>query len=156
MPIIATRLLFAISLICSAVVVGISPSWAAGAADSAAAKATAPAPASKLPADQALHDAMESIANLLDKQGAAIDGGKLAGQAYKEISTQVDSQLAAARNSKLAPKSEKAWLAIQADMKHGLELMRGEKPELQRAGALALIQAVRNYGKHFDHPGLKL
>lgn len=156
MPIIATRLLFAISLICSAVVVGISPSWAANAADSAAAKATAPAPAAKLAADQALHDAMESIADLLDQQRAAIDGGKLAGQAYKEISTQVASQLAPTQNSKLAPKAEKAWLAIQADMKHGLELMRGEKPELQRAGALALIQAVRNYGKHFDHPGLKL
>jgi hypothetical protein len=42
---------------------------------------------------------------------------------------------------------------IIADMNHALVLIRTNKPEVQKAGLLALNQALRNYGTYFDHPG---
>ncbi|MCK9285022.1 MAG: hypothetical protein M0P39_12165 [Rhodocyclaceae bacterium] len=115
--------------------------------------AAAPADA-RMATDAVLRNGMEAISGSLGRRIEAIEKGRLAGQDYVELANQTEAQLSAiVKNCKLEPKADSTFHAILADMNHAVELMRGKKVELQRTGALALGQALRNYGKYFDHPG---
>lgn len=123
---------------------------ASGAAEAAA----KPAAFKRWPTDPALRQGMDNVARLLAGQWPAIRQAQLPGPAYLELADKVTAQIAGSiRNRQLPPAADGIFQDIQADMNRSVDLMRSPKPGLQRAGALGLAQALRNYGKYFDHPG---
>jgi len=121
----------------------------------AAEKPAAASPAKpKMATDAVLRQGMEDIADSLGSRREAIEQNRLASADYLALADRTDARLAAiVKNCKLDPKADAAFHAILADMNHAVELMRGRKVELQRAGALALGQALQNYATYFEHPG---
>ncbi|MBU0750746.1 MAG: hypothetical protein KJ787_05245 [Gammaproteobacteria bacterium] len=127
------------------------------AASGAPANSAKPAAIKKWPADPALRQGMGNVAGLLAGQWPAIRQAQLPGSAYLDLANTVAAQIAGSiKNRQLPPAAEGTFLAIQADMNRSVDLMRLPKPELQRVGALGLAQALRNYGKYFDHPELSV
>jgi hypothetical protein len=59
------------------------------------------------------------------------------------------------KNCKLSKEADAAFHTIVlADLSQSAELMRtSPKLKVQRAGALGVLQALRNYGEYFQHPG---
>ena len=83
----------------------------------------------KFTTDTTLRQGMTNIASLLDKSWADIQASRLKGPAYVALHE------------------------IIFDINQSIGLMQRTKPEIQRTGAIALAQALRNYAKYFDHPG---
>jgi hypothetical protein len=108
------------------------------------------APIKKFATDEALRKGMEAIASL----AASLPKSTPKSPAYGDTAGKVEAQIAAiVKNCRLDEKADRALHEIIADMNHALVLIRTNKPEVQKAGLLALNQALRNYGTYFDHPG---
>lgn len=117
-------------------------------------RAAAAAQARKYATDEVLRQGMTNIAVLLDKSWQDVQGNKLQGPAYLELADKVERETVhIVRNCKLDERADQALHEVLADMNQSLELMRRSKPQIQRTGAIALAQALRNYAKYFDHPG---
>jgi hypothetical protein len=108
------------------------------------------APFKKFATDEALRKGMDNIATL----AASLPKTASESPAYGETAGKIEAQIAAiVKNCRLDEKADRALHEIIADMNHALVLMRGNKPEVQKTGLLALKQALRNYGTYFEHPG---
>lgn len=111
-------------------------------------------PAHKWPTDAAAREGMAQVARLLAAHQHREGAGQLSPQVYAELAAQVDSLLARTlARCQLAPDSDQAFHEIIMDMNRGVDLLRSPKPGVQRAGTLALAQALKNYGSYFHHPG---
>jgi hypothetical protein len=150
------RRLLILALLCAAGS-GVPPSFADGhgrAPAEQAAPMPKPEPGNKFATDEVLRKGMDAVAAILAPRLDDVRAARLQGAAYTEMAGQVETRLAEiARNCRLDPKADQAFRHILMDMNHAVNLMRARKGDLQRAGALALWQSLRNYGKYFDHPG---
>ncbi|SMB30763.1 conserved exported protein of unknown function [Sterolibacterium denitrificans] len=158
---------FAIALTLGGMLMGVAatgaladPSHRANASANASAgtgekpRAAASAQAKKYATDEVLRQGMANIAVLLDTSWQDVQGNKLQGPAYRELADKVERETVhIVRNCKLDERADQAFHEVLADMNQSLELMRRSKPQIQRTGAIALAQALRNYAKYFDHPG---
>jgi hypothetical protein len=110
--------------------------------------------ARKFATDDVLRQGMVNIAVLFDASWPAIRDDKLQGAAYRKLADDIAAQTQQiVRNCKLDARSDKAFHVVLSDINQSLEMMRRDKLAIQRSGALALAQALRNYAKYFDHPG---
>lgn len=135
---------------------GTSPAMADTPANGATASARAAAEGARprLVTDGALRQGMERIAVLLAPAVATPQAEALPARDYVAMADGVAQQLAAmVTQCRLPPASDQAFHEILMDLNRGVDLMGSGKPVLQKAGVLALTQALRNYGKFFDHPG---
>ena len=108
----------------------------------------------KFTTDTTLRQGMTNIASLLDKSWADIQASRLKGPAYVALGGQVEGEVATiVKNCKLDKRADHALHEIIFDINQSIGLMQRTKPEIQRTGAIALAQALRNYAKYFDHPG---
>lgn len=120
---------------------------------SAAASLRAP-DGSKWPTDATLRQGMAAIAGTLQPHWQAIQTHAAPREAYLTMASRIEGEIANTVSRCQLPKdADRAFHQILGDMNHAVGLMRGAKPDLQRAGALALAQALRNYGDNFEHPG---
>ncbi|WP_374400803.1 hypothetical protein [Niveibacterium sp.] len=109
---------------------------------------------SKWPTDATLRQGMSTIAGTLQPHWQAIQKHGLPHETYLTIAGRIEGEIANTVSRCQLPKdADHAFHQILGDMNYALGLMRGAKPDLQRAGALALAQALRNYGDNFEHPG---
>ncbi|MDD5249115.1 MAG: hypothetical protein PHY45_09025 [Rhodocyclaceae bacterium] len=111
-------------------------------------------PTKKLQTDETLRTAMSHIAGSLGANWDAIRNSRLDSRDYLILAKNIRTELTdVVAKCKLPPESDRVFHEVLQDMNRGVDLMNFPRPDLQRAGALALGQALMNYGKYFDHPG---
>jgi hypothetical protein len=99
---------------------------------------------------------MDSIRQAMLASREAIDKERLGAQDYQRLAATVSRETSnIVKNCRLSKEADAAFHSIVlADLLHGAELMRtSPKVQAQRAGALGVLQSLRNYGEYFQHPG---
>lgn len=108
--------------------------------------------------DDALRRGMDNILHEMDANRESIEKERLNAKDYLRLAEFVQKNAAdIVKNCKLSKDADKAFhMIVLNDLTGGSQLMRSS-PKLQakRVGALGVLQALRNYGKYFDHPGWK-
>jgi len=105
--------------------------------------------------DEALRAGMSRIRSLVEAQLAAARADKLTRAQYRELASQVETEVGSiVANCKLEPKADAMLHLVIADILSGTNAMAGKNPKERPAGGLVdVAQAVNAYGSHFDHPG---
>lgn len=109
--------------------------------------------------DEILRQGMDNIRQVVTTSQDAIEKDRLGSQDYQRLAETVDKTVAGiVKNCKLTKEADTAFHAIVlADLTRSTELMRmTPKTQVQRAGALGVLQSLRNYGENFQHPGWSL
>lgn len=160
-----TRFKFTAALVAVACGMALGPALAAPAAAPADAHGHAADAPHKLSlnhgrkwgTDEALRKGMGRIRDLAAPQLKAVHAGKLSPEQYRELSTQIEGEVAGiVANCKLAPEADAMLHLVIADLGAGTEAMAGKTDSMRpQQGYVKVVQAVNAYGKHFDHPGFK-
>lgn len=109
--------------------------------------------------DDVVRQNMESIRFAMTARQEKIGSNQLSAQDYQRLAQAIDENIASmVKNRKISKEVEQALhLVVMIDLDHSLQLMRkGEKTELQRAGAFGVLQALRNYSEFFLPSGSAL
>jgi hypothetical protein len=109
--------------------------------------------------DDTLRRGMESIRQTMSPQLEAIEKGRLGGKDYQRMGTAVHKSIVEVVSQCKLPKDADSALhsIVLGDLVQGAELMqKSAKVDTQRAAALGVLQALRNYGDYFQHPGWSL
>jgi len=116
-------------------------------------------PGEKWKTDKVVKLGMDNIYQAISARQDDITKGRLSAHEYHRIAILIERNAAEiVRNCKLTKDVDSAFHSIVlADLLDGVTLMRTSKNiQVQRAGALAVFQALRNYGKYFQHEGWNL
>ena len=107
--------------------------------------------------DEPLCAGMDRTRGLVEPQLGAAHAGKLTPAQYRELATQVETEVAGiVANCKLEPKADAMLHVVIADIGAGTDTMAGKDPHARPAfGLVNVAQTVNQYGSHFDHPGFK-
>ena len=107
--------------------------------------------------DEPLRASMGRIRGLVEPQLGAAHAGKLTSAQYRELATQVETEVGGiVANCKLEPKADAMLHLVIADIGAGTDAMAGKDAQTRPAlGLVKVAQAVNQYGSHFDHPGFK-
>jgi hypothetical protein len=107
--------------------------------------------------DEPLRVGMGRIRGLVEPQLGAAHAGKLTPAQYRELATQVETEVGGiVANCKLEPKADAMLHLVIADIGAGTDTMAGKDAKTSPAlGLVKVAQAVNQYGSHFDHPGFK-
>ena len=107
--------------------------------------------------DEPLRAGMGRIRGLVEPQLGAAHAGKLTPVQYRELATQVETEVGGiVANCKLEPKADAMLHLVIADIGAGTDTMAGKDAKTRPAlGLVKVAQAVNQYGSHFDHPGFK-
>ena len=107
--------------------------------------------------DEPLRAGMGRIRGLVEPQLGAAHAGKLTPAQYRELATQVETEVGGiVANCKLEPKADAMLHLVIADIGAGTDTMAGKDAKARPAlGLVKVAQAVNQYGSHFDHPGFK-
>ncbi|MCW5660253.1 MAG: hypothetical protein KIT60_21325 [Burkholderiaceae bacterium] len=107
--------------------------------------------------DAPLRAGMGRIRGLVEPQLGAAHAGKLTPAQYRELATQVETEVGGiVANCKLEPNADAMLHLVIADIGAGTDAMAGKDAKTRPAlGLVKLAQAVNQYGNHFDHPGFK-
>ncbi|HEX5685303.1 MAG TPA: hypothetical protein VFY73_14870 [Ideonella sp.] len=105
--------------------------------------------------DKPLRAGMGRIRNLVEPQLGAAHAGKLTPAQYRELATQVETEVGGiVANCKLEPKADAMLHLVIADIGAGTDTMSGKDAKDRPAlGLVKIAQAVNQYGSHFDDPG---
>lgn len=125
------------------------------------AHAAAPAlkPGQKWATDDTLRRGMEAIRQTMSPRQEAIDKGRLGSRDYQQMGAAVHKSIVEVVSQCKLPKDADSALhsIVLGDLVQGAELMqKSPKVDTQRAAALGVLQALRNYGEYFQHPGWSL
>ena len=116
-------------------------------------------PGEKWQTDAPLRQGMDNIRQVMTASQQSIEKGLLGAQDYHRLAEAVNKNVTAiVQNCKLSKEADTAFHNIVlADLTGGTELMlKSPKIQMQRVGALGVLQSLRNYGKYFQHPGWSL
>jgi hypothetical protein len=107
--------------------------------------------------DEPLRAGMGRIRGLVEPQLGAAHAGKLTPVQYRELATQIETEVGGiVANCKLEPKADAMLHLVIADIGAGTDTMAGKDAKARPAlGLVKVAQAVNQYGSHFDHPGFK-
>ena len=107
--------------------------------------------------DEPLRTGMDRIRGLVEPQLAAAHTGKLTPAQYRDLATQVETEVGGiVANCKLEPNADAMLHLVIADVGAGTDAMAGKNAKVAPAlGLVKVAQAVNAYGSHFDHPGFK-
>jgi hypothetical protein len=109
--------------------------------------------------DAPLRLGMDNIHTLMTAKQNNVLKESLKSSEYFMLSQAVDKNIAyITKNCKLTIDSDRAFhTVVLADMIEGVALMRSSGDvQVQRLGALGILQTLRNYGKYFEHPNWSL
>jgi hypothetical protein len=116
-------------------------------------------PGEKWKTDEVVKLGMNNIRQAISARQDDITKGRLSAHDYHRIAIVIERNAAEiVRNCKLAKDADSAFHSVVlVDLLDGVTLMRTSKNiQAQRAGALGVFQALRNYGKYFQHEGWDL
>ena len=107
--------------------------------------------------DEPLRVGMGRIRGLVEPQLGAAHAGKLTPGQYREVATQVETEVGGiVANCKLEPKADAMLHLVIADIGTGTDTMAGKDAKTRPAlGLVKVAQAVNQYGSNFDHPDFK-
>jgi hypothetical protein len=106
--------------------------------------------------DEVLRQGMDKIRQTMTANREAIEKDHLNAQDYRRLAEAVGKETAnIVKNCRLSQEADAAFHStVLADLLQSTEWMRtSTKVQAQRAGALGVLQALRNYGEYFQHPG---
>ncbi len=112
----------------------------------------------KWASDEALRTSMARIGSAVDAKLSAVHDGAMDAAQYDALGREIDAQVAnIVQNCKLEPAADEVLHAILATMMQGNETLQGRNPKAERsAGVVQVVEALGQYGDHFEHPGLVL
>lgn len=111
--------------------------------------------------DQALRQTMSEINQAMAKALPAIHHNQFGDGEYQALATTVNEKVAyAVANCKLDAKADAMLHLIIADLLAGAETMAGKSVQGKTAsprhdGAVRVLEALKSYGKYFQHAGWK-
>lgn len=107
--------------------------------------------------DGPLRAGMVRIRGLVEPNMAAAHAGKLTPAQYRELATQVETEVGGiVASCRLEPKADAMLHLVIADIGAGTDAMAGKDAKTRPAlGLVQVAQAVNQYGTYFDHPGFK-
>lgn len=107
--------------------------------------------------DAPLRAGMGRIRGLVEAQLPAAHAGTLTPAQYRELATQVETEVGdIVASCKLEPKADAMLHLVIADIGAGTDAMAGKDAKTRPAlGLVKVAQAVNQYGGHFDHPSFK-
>lgn len=105
--------------------------------------------------DAPLRQGMNAIRASLGKRLDAAHAGRLTDAQFKAVAQEVNDQVAfIVKNCKLPPAADAVLHVVVAELIAAADAMEGKaKGTAPRAGFVKAVQALDDYGKHFDHPG---
>ena len=105
--------------------------------------------------DEPLRAGMGRIRSLVEPQLGAAHAGKITPAQYRELATQVETEVGGiVANCKLEPKADAMLHLVIADIGAGTDTMAGKNAAAApAAGLMQVARAVNRYGSHFDDPG---
>lgn len=106
--------------------------------------------------DQPLRQAMNDINQAMGRALPAIHKRQFADADYQALAATVSHKVAyAVENCKLEPKADAMLHLVIADLMAGAESMEGKTSKSGHDGAVQVLEALKLYGKYFQHPGWK-
>lgn len=107
--------------------------------------------------DAALRNGMTRIRELVEPQLGAAHAGKLTPAQYRELATQIETEVAGiVATCKLEPRADAMLHMVIADLGAGTDAMAGKAAKVKPVAGLGkVVQALNQYGRHFDHPGFR-
>lgn len=107
--------------------------------------------------DEPLRQAMNGINEAMAKALPEIHRNRFANPDYQALAGTVNDKVAyAVANCKLEARADAMLHLVIADLTAGAEIMEGKTSQARHDGALKVLDALRAYGKHFQHPGWKV
>ena len=106
--------------------------------------------------DEPLRQAMNDINQAMAKALPAIHKNQFGTGEYQALATTVSEKVAyAVEHCKLEPKADAMLHLVIADLMAGTESMEGKTSNSRHDGAVQVLEALKSYGKYFQHPGWK-
>jgi len=106
--------------------------------------------------DAPLREAMTAIRDALQADHPAIHARSQPPAAYEALAQRIDAQIAhIVEQCKLPADADANLHVLLAEIIGGADAMRESDPQVARAGAVRVIQALNRYPQYFDHPGWK-
>jgi len=109
--------------------------------------------------DEILRKGMDNIRIVMTASQDDVLKERLSAADYLRLSKEIDKNIAyITKNCKLTVDADRAFhIVVLTDMAEGAGLMRSSKEiQVQRLGALGVLQTLRNYGRYFAHPNWNL
>lgn len=109
----------------------------------------------KWPTDASLRQGMTHIRETLTPSLPAIEEDKLAAGDYEQLAARIDSEVAfIVQNCHLDKEADAMLHVVLARLMAGTNAMAGKDKQLTRQeGAMQVVQALKDYGDYFTHPG---
>jgi hypothetical protein len=109
----------------------------------------------KWPTDPPLRQGMGRVRDAMEKALPAVHANKAKPPQYRELAGSVRREVAyIVANCHLAPEADAMLHLVIAELLAGADAMEGKAKGLKpRSGAIQVVQALEDYGRHFDHPG---
>lgn len=106
--------------------------------------------------DEPLRQAMSDINQAMAKALPAIHKNQFGNGDYQALATTVSQKVAyAVEHCKLEPKADAMLHLVIADLMAGAESMEGKTSNSRHDGAVQVLEALKSYGKYFQHTGWK-
>ena len=108
--------------------------------------------ATDAPLRQAMNDINQSMAKALP----LIHKNQFGNGEYQALATTVSQKVAyTIEHCKLEPKADAMLHLVIGDLIAGAETMEGKTADSRHDGAVRVLEALKAYGKYFQHPGWK-
>lgn len=109
----------------------------------------------KWPTDAALRQGMDAIRTKLQAALPRIHEHQFSAPQYGALAKTLNAEVAGiVAHCKLEPKADAQLHLVIAELLEGIETMEGKAKKAKReAGAVKVVAALEQYGKHFDHAG---
>ena len=106
--------------------------------------------------DKPLRKAMSGINQAMANALPAIHKNQFDQEAYQALATTVSAKVAyAVEHCKLEPKADSMLHLVITDLMAGTEIMEGKTSKSRHDGAVQVLEALKTYGKYFQHTGWK-
>lgn len=104
--------------------------------------------------DAPLRKGMSGIRSEMLRSAKAIHSGRLAPAEYEALAARIEGEIAQiVANCRLAPEADEQLHLVLAHLGEGVDALK--HGEHRDKGAEAVIAALNDYGRHFEHPGWK-
>lgn len=107
--------------------------------------------------DEHLRLAMNDINQAMSNALPAIHTNQFGDGDYQTLAATVSAKVGyAVEHCKLDPKADAMLHLIIAELMAGAEIMEGKSVQARHDGAVRVLEALKSYGKYFQHPGWKI
>ncbi len=107
--------------------------------------------------DAVLRQSMADINQAMATALPLIHKNRFSDSDYVGLATTVNQKVGyAIENCKLEPKADAMLHIVIGELMAGAEIMEGKTAGKRHAGAVSVMQALKSYGRYFQHPNWKV